>query len=218
MKNIKFLLLTSLIFALLLGACATPVETPDVEAELRATLIALNVEQTVQLQQIETLQSQLAQPTATCPVCATEAPTATPGQPTDTPTPVPTTVPTGSISGKLGFPSSFIPPLRIVAINTVTGHYWWQNTVENQSSYRFTDLPVAKYYVLAYQIQEPSRTFYAAYSNFVTCGLSASCTNHNLISVEVKAGQEATNIDPVDWYATDPEALGWPLDPTINWN
>ena len=204
---------------MLLGACA-PVNN-EVEAELRATLVALSVEQTVQAEKIAELNNLLAQPTATCPACPTPEPTATPvvvTQAPETAIPVPTQRPTGSISGKLGYPSETIPALRIVAFNTVTGEYYWQNTVAKQSYYSFTELPEGTYHVLAYVIDDPSKTFYAAYSNFVKCGMTTSCVDHNLIAVEVKAGQETKDVNPIDWYATDPAALGWPLDPTIKWN
>ena len=217
----KKFLFPMLIFMLALSAC-TPTTNVDVEAELRATLVAANVQLTVQSDEIVGLQTKVAEPTATCPVCPTPEPTATQtSTPTAVPTvgtPSPTPRPTGSLSGKLGYPSEGIPPLRIVAMNIATGEYYWQNTVANQTSYRFTELPVGNYRVLAYVIAQPSRTFYAAYSEFVTCGLSAGCSSHALIAVEVKAGQETLNVDPIDWYATDPEVLGWPLDPTINWD
>jgi hypothetical protein len=209
----------AIVMIIILGACATV--NNEVEAELRATLVAVNVEQTVQAEKIAQLNELLAQPTATCPACPTPEPTCTPFVVTEappTPTPAPTERPTGSISGKLGYPSEFIPPLRIVAFNTVTGEYYWQNTVKNQTSYRFSELPAGSYHVLAYLIDNPSDSFYAAYSNFVKCGMTASCEDHNLITVEVKAGQETIDVNPVDWYATDPTVLGWPLDPTIKWD
>lgn len=216
MKKLVFPLI---ILLLALSACV-PAANTAVEAELRATLVGANVQLTVQANEIDGLHTKVFEPTATCPVCPTLAPT-----PTDTPTPTPTigvptatSRPTGSISGKLGYPSQGIPPLRIVAMNTLTGEYYWQNTVTNQSTYSFPELPVGKYRVLAYVIAQPSRTFYAGYSEFVTCGLLASCPSHALITVEVKAGQDTPNVDPIDWYATDPEGIGWPLDPTINWN
>lgn len=209
----------AIVMIILLGACATV--NNEVEAELRATLVAVNVEQTVQAEKIAQLNELLAQPTATCPACPTPEPTCTPFVVTEappTPTLAPTERPTGSISGKLGYPSDFIPPLRIVAFNTITGEYYWQNTVKNQTSYRFSELPAGSYHVLAYLIDNPSDSFYAAYSNFVKCGMTASCVDHNLITVEVKAGQETIDVNPVDWYATDPTVLGWPLDPTIKWD
>jgi hypothetical protein len=213
----KRILLPMIILLLTLSACVTTPNT-DVEAELRATLVAVNVQATVQAEQIASLQTQVVQPTATCPVCPTSEPTSIPIPPTDTPVPTATVQATGSVSGRLGYPSEMVPPLRIVAFNTLTGEYYWQNTVLNQMNYRFEALPEGTYHVLAYLIDNPSRTFYAAYSNFVTCGYLESCTDHSLVSVEVKAGMETTNVDPNDWYGADPESLGWPLDPTINWN
>ncbi len=213
----KRILLPMFILLLTLSACVTPQNT-NIEAELRATLVAVNVQATIQAEQITSLQTQVMQPTGTCPACPTSEPTPTPIPPTDTPVPTATVQATGSVSGRLGYPSEMVPRLRIVAFNTLTGEYYWQNTVLNQMNYRFDALPVGTYHVLAYLIDNPTRTFYAAYSNFVTCGYLESCTDHSLVTVEVKAGMETTNVDPNDWYGADPESLGWPLDPTINWN
>jgi len=213
----KRILFAVIILLVTLSACVTPQNT-NVEAELRATLVAVNVQSTIQADQITSLETLLAQPTATCPVCPTPEPTSTPLTPTETPVPTATVQATGSVSGRLGYPSEMVPPLRVVAFNILTGEYYWQNTVLNQMNYRFEALPVGTYHVLAYLIDNPSRTLYAAYSNYVTCGYLESCTDHTLVAVEVKAGMETTNIAPNDWYGTDPEALGWPLDPTINWN
>ena len=210
-------ILLMIVLLLALSACVAPQNT-DVEAQLRATLVAVNVQSTVQAQQIASLQTQVMQPTATCPACPTPAPTSTPLPPTETPAPTATVETTGKVSGRLGYPSEMVPPLRVVAFNVLTGEYYWQNTVLNQTNYVFDALPVGTYHVLAYLIDNPSRTFYAAYSKFVTCGYQESCTDHTLVPVEVKAGMETTNVDPNDWYGADPESIGWPLDPTINWN
>ncbi len=213
----KRVLLLSIFLLLTLSACVTPPNT-NVEAELRATLVAVNVQSTIQAEQIASLQTQVMQPTATCPACPTPEPTPTALPPTETLAPTATVQATGSVSGRLGYPSEMVPPLRVVAFNILTGEYYWQNTVLNQTGYRFEALPVGTYHVLAYLIDNPTRTFYAGYSNFVTCGYQQSCTDHTLVTVEVKAGMETSNVDPNDWYGADPESLGWPLDPTINWN
>lgn len=213
----KRVLLLSIFLLLTLSACVTPQNT-NVEAELRATLVAVNVQSTIQAEQIASLQTQVMQPTATCPACPTPEPTPTALPPTETLAPTATVQATGSVSGRLGYPSEMVPPLRVVAFNILTGEYYWQNTVLNQTGYRFEALPVGTYHVLAYLIDNPTRTFYAGYSNFVTCGYQQSCTDHTLVTVEVKAGMETSNVDPNDWYGADPESLGWPLDPTINWN
>ena len=63
-------ILLMIILLLTLSACVTPQNT-DVEAELRATLVAMNVQSTVQAQQIASLQTQVMQPTSTCPACPT---------------------------------------------------------------------------------------------------------------------------------------------------
>lgn len=213
----KRVLLLSIFLLLTLSACVTPQNT-NVEAELRATLVAVNVQSTIQAEQIASLQTQVMQPTAICPACPTPEPTPTALPPTETLAPTATVQATGSVSGRLGYPSEMVPPLRVVAFNILTGEYYWQNTVLNQTGYRFEALPVGTYHVLAYLIDNPTRTFYAGYSNFVTCGYQQSCTDHTLVTVEVKAGMETSNVDPNDWYGADPESLGWPLDPTINWN
>ena len=193
--------------------------------EALATQQAMAVKLTVQASDIEALKTQVARPTATCAVC--EIPTC-PACPTATVAPTPTTataiaatatpqVRNGALSGSLSYSSSPIPALRIVAMNPLTGVYNWQNTTAGQSSYRFDNLEPASYYVLAYSIANPSKTFFGAYSQFVPCGLTAACTDHTLIAVEVKAGEETKNINPSDWYA-DPAEWNWPIDPTVKWD
>jgi len=217
MKKVIFI---SLLLILLVSAgCSAQ------EDEALATQQAMSVKLTVQGSDIEALKTQLAYPTATCAPCeiptCPACPTATVEPTSTTPTAVPPTatpqVRNGALSGSLSYPSEAIPALRIVAMNPLTGVYYWQNTVAGQSFYRFTDLQPASYYVLAYLIANPSKTFFAAYSEAVPCGLSVACTDHSLIAVEVKAGEETTNIDPSDWYA-DPVEWNWPIDPTIKWD
>ncbi|MEL7626854.1 MAG: hypothetical protein AAGU15_08355 [Anaerolineaceae bacterium] len=215
----KKVILFSLLLILLISAGCTAQKD-----EALATQQALSVQLTVQGGDIEALKTQLARPTATCEVCViptcAACPTATVAPTSTTPTAIPATAtPTvkgGSLSGSLSYPSEGIPALRIVAMNPLTGVYYWQNTVAGQSFYRFTDLEPAKYWVMAYEIANPSKTFFAAYTEAVPCGLTAACTDHTLIAVEVKAGAETENINPTDWYG-DPAQWGWPIDPTIKW-
>ena len=183
------------------------------------------VKLTVQASDIDALKTQVARPTATCEVCVIPTcpacPTATVAPTSTTPTAIPATatpqVRNGALSGSLSFPSEGIPALRIVAMNPLTGVYYWQNTAAGQNFYRFDDIAPASYYVLAYDIANPSKSFFGAYSQFVPCGLTAACTDHTLIAVEVKAGEETKNINPADWYA-DPAEWNWPIDPTIKWD
>lgn len=215
-KVILFSLFTVLLFT---AGCSAQND------EALATQQALSVKLTVQGGDINALKTQVAQPTATCAVCeiptCPASPTATVAPTSTTPTAIPATatpeVRNGALSGTLSFPSEGIPALRIVAMNPLTGVYYWQNTVAGQSTYRFTDLTPATYYVMAYSIANPSKTYFGAYSQFVLCGLSVACSDHSLIAVEVKAGEETKGINPSDWYA-DPAEWNWPIDPTINWD
>jgi hypothetical protein len=112
---------------------------------------------------------------------------------TVTPTPEP-----GSISGSLSFPSEFIPPLRVVAFQVNGYDYRYVDTMENQSAYQITGLTPGLYHVVAYSMDG---FFAGGYTQMVPCGLQASCTDHSLIDVEVKPGQDTPNINPADWYA-----------------
>ncbi len=215
----KVLLFGLLIILLISSGCTAQDE------EALATQQAMAVKLTVQASDIDALKTQVARPTATCEVCVIPTcpacPTATVAPTSTTPTAIPATatpqVRNGALSGSLSFPSEGIPALRIVAMNPLTGVYYWQNTAAGQNFYRFDDIAPASYYVLAYDIANPSKSFFGAYSQFVPCGLTAACTDHTLIAVEVKAGEETKNINPADWYA-DPAEWNWPIDPTIKWD
>jgi hypothetical protein len=104
----------------------------------------------------------------------------------------------GSISGKLSYPGEGIPPLRVVAFNLSNGQYSYVDTAKDQKNYQIKNLPAGSYYVVAYY---PPLNLAGGYSQFVLCGLQASCTDHSLVKVTVTAGQETTQIDPADWYA-----------------
>ncbi|MFZ5809661.1 MAG: carboxypeptidase-like regulatory domain-containing protein [Chloroflexota bacterium] len=103
---------------------------------------------------------------------------------------------TGSISGNLSYPSEFIPPLRVVAINTATNQAYSVDTAMNQTTYQLDNLPAGSYFVIAYY-----QNLAGGYSQFVTCGLSVDCSDHTLIPVTVNAGEVTPNINPGDWYA-----------------
>lgn len=114
----------------------------------------------------------------------------------------------GKISGKLSYPSEFIPPQRVVASNIDTGDFYFVDTGENQATYVIEDLQPGIYHLVAY-VSDPN--FAAGFSHAVPCGLSVDCTDHSLIEVIVNPGEETNNVDPGDWYAPDGT---FPLDPT----
>jgi hypothetical protein len=124
----------------------------------------------------------------------------------------PTVSPTGGISGQLSFPSEGIPPLLIVAFNTETGQYYWVQTTENQTTYQINNLPVGKYYVIAYL---PDGSMAGSYDQFYVCGLKVECTDTSLIEVEVQAGVVTPNINPGNWYGDVSQLPSMPNDSTI---
>jgi len=109
-----------------------------------------------------------------------------------------TSLTTGSISGSLSYPSEWIPAQRIVAFRVGGDDYYFIETTENQASFTLSGLPPGAYYVVTYLLSEDLS---AGYTNAVLCGLAVECQDHQLITVQVNAGGESTNIDPVDWYA-----------------
>jgi hypothetical protein len=119
---------------------------------------------------------------------------------------------TGSISGELGYPSEYIPPLRVVAFDVYSEDYYYVDTLLNQSTYEITDLPAGTYHVLAY-VRDEGPGISAAYSQAVPCGLTVDCNDHSLIDVLVYPGETTEGIDPIDYYA-QPEEVDWPEDPT----
>lgn len=164
-----------------------------------------DAEQTVEAKVLATLTAIAADSQVTLP-----AATLTPAQPTEmsTDTDQP---PTGSISGKLGFPSEYIPPLRVVAFDVESQSYYYVDTLRNQAQYQITGLPPGTYHVVAY-VRDEGPDMAGAYSVFVTCGQTVACTDHSLIAVEVFSGQETTGVDPIDFYAQPGEA-DWPDNP-----
>ncbi|TAK14067.1 MAG: carboxypeptidase regulatory-like domain-containing protein [Anaerolineae bacterium] len=122
------------------------------------------------------------------------------GAPDSVPLPPGVTVPNGAISGRLGYPSSYIPPLVIVATNVNTAQWFYITTPENTGEYTFTDLPPGEYTVIAY-VAGDTNDYGGGYTIAVLCGLSVDCNDHSLISVIVTSGQTAPGADLTDWYA-----------------
>lgn len=156
--------------------------TPNVDTIVAQTFAAL------------TVQAALTQPSGASTLTPTFTPTPD-GALTSTATATPEP---GSISGTLSYPSSFIPPLRVVAFQVNGFNYRYVDTMQNQTTYQITGLAPGLYHVVAYIMDG---TYAGGYTQMVPCGLQASCTDHSLIAVEVKSGQDTPNINPGDWYA-----------------
>ena len=114
----------------------------------------------------------------------------------------------GSVTGKLEYPSEFIPPLRVVAFNQNHGTYFWVDTAQNQQYYEIKGLTPGDYTVVAYY---RGTDMTGGYTTFVVCGFAPGCNNHSLNIVHIDAGTNAVNINPNDWYAP---VGAFPPDPT----
>ena len=123
----------------------------------------------------------------------------------------PTQAGSGGISGNLGFPSEYIPPLRVVAFDIFSQDYYYVDTQLNQTTYEMAGLPPGTYHVVAY-VREQGPDLAGGYSFFVTCGMTQDCSNHRLIDVNVYAGQVSEGVDPIDFYVQPGEA-DWPENP-----
>ncbi len=107
-------------------------------------------------------------------------------------------VTTGSIAGSLMYPSSSVPSMTVVAINTDgSGYYYYVITNAGAGSYQIDNIAPGNYYVVAYV----SGGLSGGYSQAVPCGLQASCADHSLIPVEVRSNEVTNGISPSDWYA-----------------
>ena len=105
----------------------------------------------------------------------------------------------GAIRGQLAYPSEGIPALTVFAKNTATGEVISVTTVADEGSYLLWG-PAGTYEVFAY-VQAGEETPSGAYTQFVVCGGSQTCTDHALVPVTIAAGQLTDNINISDWYA-----------------
>lgn len=127
--------------------------------------------------------------------------------------------PMGHITGRLSFPSSFIPPMRVAVFGIDNTIVAYTDTAKNQGTYS-VDLPAGTYTVVAYPYDATSTTlpsssspvFAGGYTQAVPCGLTVTCTDHTLIPVTVAANQ-TVNADPGDWYAPEGTFPSMPGEP-----
>jgi hypothetical protein len=169
-----------------------------------------------------------------CAAClvVTAACTAAQPVPTSTPTPIatasstpnapPVTTPAtspappgiaGAITGKISYPSDFIPALRVYAIDpTAPGRYRVVHTAQNQQTYLIAGVAPATYFVYAsaYSLGQTD-TLGGAYTKAVACGLSAGCNDHTPLAVQVRPGAVADGVDVRDWF---PPSSTYPKPPT----
>jgi Tol biopolymer transport system component len=125
-------------------------------------------------------------------------PSPIPDQPTETPPPVDDQ---GVVTGKICYPSEFIPSMTAYFQNNATGEFIEMSIAENQTSYTL-ELESGEYLAFAYP-EEGAIFLGGMYSDAAACGLTAECTDHTLLVFTVLPGETTEGIDICDWYAQD---------------
>ena len=155
-----------------------------------------------------------ASPTPTS-AAATPTPTASPA-PTASATPAPT-APTGTITGRISYPSDFIPPVTVYAINQNDQRVWFsvefpgygnppRPTAQpgtEPGTYTLTGVaPGTTYSVVAYRNdgQKPDPGVYTRQAECLRRTPSGPCPDQTPLLVTVTAGQTTREIDIVSWW------------------
>lgn len=127
----------------------------------------------------------------------------------------------GKITGKLTYPSDYIPTTMAVCVYAADGssadRYCSTDKASNLSraGYAFR----VNYRTASYQVQLPAGSYYlyatfpkgrapvadyenykAYYNEFVRCGMSVECKSKRKIAVTVRGGRTTGGITLGDWY------------------
>ena len=113
------------------------------------------------------------------------------------------------ITGALGYPSSFVPAMKICLYTyagpgMIQGPTYCTTTSENQMTYTLMgDIQPTTYVVFAWPSTAADKSELAgSYTPAVACGLSVSCTDHAPIVLDLSKNTSITGADIKDWYAT----------------
>jgi hypothetical protein len=108
----------------------------------------------------------------------------------------------GAIDGRISYPSDFIPVLALIAIRADDpGTYrvlHTQRAPPGPTSYTMAAVEPGVYTVLAF-VEGQGSVLAAAYTAAVSCGLTATCADHSLTRVTVRAGETVARVDVTDW-------------------
>lgn len=113
-----------------------------------------------------------------------------------------------SISGALGYPSSFVPAMKICLYEyagpgMIQGPKYCTFTKDNQGSFKISGkISPSKYVVFAWPADAAAGSELAgSFTPAVACGLSVDCKDHAPIPLDVVNDQTVINVDIRDWYA-----------------
>ncbi len=153
------------------------------------------------------------------PTAATSTPvpaTTAPASPSPTATALPSPAQTGAISGRLSYPSDFIPPLTVYAIGADDQRVWFSVEFPGYGSpprptaqpgtepgtYTLTGVAPGTYWVVAYRNDglKPDPGYYTREAECLRRTPSGPCPDQTPIFVTVTAGQTTREIDIVSWW------------------
>lgn len=113
----------------------------------------------------------------------------------------------GYLEGSLSFPSEGIPSNMFICADNIEMAITFCTAKQIKSSkYQYGvgyKLPVRGGTYNVYAFVDGNPEYRGIYSEYVTCGLNASCKSHASINVDINPGQTLTKIDPTDWYANN---------------
>lgn len=104
---------------------------------------------------------------------------------------------TGLATGKICYPSQYIPAMTAYFKEVNTGVVSTLPIAQNQLTYQINLAP-GTYHAYAWLTDN---SMGGSYSYAVPCGLSVNCTNHNPLPFTVFSGSTTTGIDICDWYS-----------------
>lgn len=113
-----------------------------------------------------------------------------------------------TVSGNLGYPSSFVPALKIclyeyVDKTSTQGPKYCTETKTNQMSYQISgSIAPAKYVIFAWVSDADAGSELAgSYTPAIVCGLSVDCKDHAPIILDLMSENNISGVDIKDWYA-----------------
>jgi len=112
----------------------------------------------------------------------------------------------GGLAGKIQYPASGIPAMRIVAFRVGNLSEYYSIITQPGQSYYEMSLPPGQYYIVGYTIAGNGFPggLAGGYTQAVVCGMTVNCTNHSLVPVQVSSLVVLiADANIYDWYAPD---------------
>lgn len=107
------------------------------------------------------------------------------------------------VSGRLAYPSEYLPPMRVCAVDADDpGRGWCVETTEGTDRYTLR-VPAGRWWLLAWPQDTGTAGDPGAHTDAVECiaAAEAGCDNHALRVVALAPGEQRHGIDIIDWYA-----------------